>query len=112
MGKKKDFRPMKPICCSRVHPNLHHNIAEEILGDIGSLRFHEIDSNEGSTKDYSTFVMGLFICRNRACPRTIWGSGMAGVQMELPRFTSGGRLPHKAHLCQGCKRGICRELTG
>ncbi|KAH9862239.1 hypothetical protein IAQ61_010442 [Plenodomus lingam] len=33
----------------------------------------------------------------------------AGVQMELPPFTVRSTPPHKTHLCEGCKRGICMK---
>jgi hypothetical protein len=34
----------------------------------------------------------------------------AGVTPEPPSYRAKKTPPHKAHLCEGCKRGVCRAL--
>jgi hypothetical protein len=75
MGKKKDFRLKKATNASRMYPSLHHNVAKAVFEDIGTTRFHDNDSSEGSSKEYSTFVMGVFVCDNNACSEVAWSSG-------------------------------------
>jgi hypothetical protein len=160
MGKKKDFRPKKAANASRMYPSLHRDVAKAVFENIGTTRFHDNDSGEGSSNEYSTFVMGVFMCNNNACSGVAWSSGKitllirkypdngynavvfgqrcrscqrlgrlrldetsyidrvsyrlkkwAGVQMELPTFTLRKTLPHETELCEGCKRGICPEVT-
>jgi hypothetical protein len=33
----------------------------------------------------------------------------SGIEMERPDYGPKKSRPHKAHLCEGCKRGMCRE---
>ena len=35
----------------------------------------------------------------------------AGVALEQPAYRTRKTPPHKAHLCEGCKRGICRDAN-
>jgi hypothetical protein len=35
----------------------------------------------------------------------------SGVAVELPNFGPKKSQPHKTHLCEGCKKGICREAS-
>lgn len=35
----------------------------------------------------------------------------AGVEMEQPYYASKESLPHKQELCEGCKRGVCRQTS-
>ena len=35
----------------------------------------------------------------------------AGVQVEQPYYASKKGLPHKRELCEGCKRGVCRQTN-
>jgi hypothetical protein len=142
-----------------MYPSLHQTIANAVFEHIGSTTFHENDSDEDSTKDYSTFVRGVFTCRNHACPGAAWASGKitivirryleneynavvfsqrcklckqlgklkleeesyvdrvsyrlkkwAGVELEPHNYTPRVMPPHKAHLCEGCRRGVCREV--
>jgi hypothetical protein len=160
MGKKKAFKPKKATPCSRMYPSLHQIVTNAVSEHVGSTTFHEDDSDDGSTRECSTFVRGIFTCRKRACPGTAWASGKitivirrymeneynavvfsqrckfceqlgtlkleeqsyvdrvsyrlkkwAGVEMETHHYIPKEMPPHKAHLCEGCKRGVCREGT-
>jgi hypothetical protein len=75
MGKKKSFRPKTATSPSRMYPSLHHDVAKAVFEHIGTTRFHENDSDEGSNKSHSTYFMGVFICDNNACPGVAWSSG-------------------------------------
>jgi len=33
----------------------------------------------------------------------------AGIKLEPPHYDSKPGKPHKKHLCEGCKRGVCRQ---
>ncbi|KIX98871.1 uncharacterized protein Z520_05332 [Fonsecaea multimorphosa CBS 102226] len=35
----------------------------------------------------------------------------AGVEVEQPHYVSKKGLPHRQELCEGCKRGICRQMS-
>ena len=35
----------------------------------------------------------------------------AGLQAEQPFYASKNGLPHKSELCEGCKRGVCRQTN-
>jgi hypothetical protein len=35
----------------------------------------------------------------------------AGVQVEQPYYASKGGKPHKRELCEGCKKGVCRQTS-
>jgi hypothetical protein len=74
-GKNKDLKPEKSAGCSRMYPSLHDAITDAVSEHIGATRFHDKDSNKGSIKQYSTFVMGLFTCRNHTCTGGAWRSG-------------------------------------
>jgi hypothetical protein len=75
MGKKKDFRPKKATNASRMYPSLHRDVAKAVFEDIGTTRFHDNDSGEGFSKEYPTFVVGVFVCNNNACSGAAWSSG-------------------------------------
>jgi hypothetical protein len=33
----------------------------------------------------------------------------AGIKMKSPPYSKKKGLPHKSHLCEGCKAGLCPE---
>ncbi|ETN40101.1 uncharacterized protein HMPREF1541_04376 [Cyphellophora europaea CBS 101466] len=35
----------------------------------------------------------------------------AGIKVEQPFYASREGLPHKQELCEGCKRGVCRQAN-
>jgi hypothetical protein len=157
MAKKKS--PPSP---SRMFPSLHQEVASAVCDHIPSLQFHEANTNEGTKRIYSTFVMADFRCHYSTCPTRgwTWKSGKVtilireyndgsynaevfgqrckqckklgtmrldkdcyveriayrllvwkGVPMEHPDHGSKATPPHQKHLCEGCKRGICKESS-
>jgi hypothetical protein len=84
MGKKKDFRPKKATNAYRMYPSLHRDVAKAVFEDIETTRFHNNDSGEGCSKEYSTFVVGVFVCNNNACSGAAWSNG----KITLTRPTS------------------------
>lgn len=155
MAKKKG-----PPSLSRMFPSLHQDVSNAVSEHIPSLRFHEQNTDYGSNKTYSTFVMGEFRCHNNTCPTRAWTSGKVtilirqysdgsynaevfkqrcracnrlgtlkmdnnsyvervsyrllawkGVAQVRPHYGSKNTPPHQKHLCEGCKRGICKESS-
>ena len=65
-----------------MFPILHQTIANEVLEDIGPVRFHDNDSNAGSDKQWSTHVMGRFGCPNGLCGSGGWGSKKVAIRIR------------------------------
>jgi hypothetical protein len=156
MVNKKGSTPKQAKSCSRMYPSLHKDVSSAVSDHITLLRFHENDSDEGVSNEYSTYVIGVFRCCNPLCPTAGWSSGKvtilirkyhdngynavvfkqrckscnrlgtlnldqktytdrvayrlmkwAGVALVQPYYKPKESPPHKSHLCEGCKRGIC-----
>jgi hypothetical protein len=103
MGKKKDFRPKKATNISRMYPSLHQDVTKAVFEDIGTTRFHDNDSGEGSSKEYSTFVIGVFVCENNACSGAAWSSGK--ITLLIRKYPDNGyNAVVFGQRCKSCQR--------
>jgi len=89
---------------SQLYPHLHEAIINELAEHRIPASFHEDNSDEGSIRDYSTFVMGRFTCDNNSCPRNAWTSKK--VTLFIRKY-SNDRY-NAAVYDQSCK--FCEEL--
>ncbi|KAF2810661.1 uncharacterized protein BDZ99DRAFT_487563 [Mytilinidion resinicola] len=125
---------------SFIFPSLHQKVVKAVSNENISTWFHKDDSNEGSHEIYLTHVMGKFKCNNKACTKGGWNSKMrcvdskqpgthildinsyvdrvayrrkkwAGVAMEQQCYDPEEGSPHERDLCEGCKRGVCRQTN-
>lgn len=158
MTKKRSSKPKKEVQPSLRFPSLHQDIADAVQGDIGSTWYNDDDDDCSFNNEYTTHVMGKFICNNRGCSTNGWSSKMvaivikgytgngysaevfkqrckacsrlgslildkqsyvervayrlkkwAGVPMEKRYYFKKEGPPHVSWLCEGCKRGVCRQ---
>ncbi|KAF1850817.1 uncharacterized protein K460DRAFT_271884 [Cucurbitaria berberidis CBS 394.84] len=64
---------------SFMFPLLHRDVVNAVSGDISSTWFNGKPSDRNSNNEYSTHVMGKFICNNKACPTGGWGSKKVAI---------------------------------
>jgi hypothetical protein len=79
-SKRKTYARSKiETRATRMFPTLHADVANAVSTHISPLCFHQSDSEDDSTKTYSTYVMGHFVCSNAACKARSWGSGKISI---------------------------------
>lgn len=87
-----------------VHPNLHEDVSSILKTDGLSFKYHRSDNDRNSIEQYDTNVMGHFICRNKSCRSSGWGSKMVAISIRL----YAGRQYNARVYRQRCK--LCDRL--
>ena len=91
-----------------MYPELHHAVFSELESAIFQPpSFHRRYSSKGSDLDYSTNVMGHFICPNTKCSTAGWGSKKIAIQIR--RYPSSNEY-NALVFNQRCRN--CDELGG
>jgi hypothetical protein len=84
-----------------MYSSLHRDVANAVVEHIGSTRFHENNSDEGSNHQYSTCVMGTLRCNNEACRGDVWDSGR--ITILIRKYPDNGyNVVVFSHRCQYC----------
>lgn len=85
---------------------LHRDVASVLKQDGLRFKFHDVDDEQGVINEFDSHVMGRFVCGNKGCPCTGWGSRRIAVtirQYEGKRYNA--RVYH-----QRCRK--CGEVGG
>lgn len=96
-----------------MYPNLHDDVLTFLDGIIKpEPRFNKNDeTGNEADKDYSTHIMGNFICRNARkglCPKNGWGSKKIAIVIRRHPNNGYSALVYKQR-CKACnKLGIMR----
>ncbi|KAF2802114.1 uncharacterized protein BDZ99DRAFT_483133 [Mytilinidion resinicola] len=88
---------------SLMFPSLHQDVVNAVSDNITSTWFHKSDSDIDSNNDYSTHVMGRFICNNNTCSTEGWSSKM--VATLIRGYPSNGYTAVMFNQrCKSCKQ--------
>ncbi len=86
-----------------IYPNLHDNVSCLLEENDLFFDFHEDDNSETCTKTYDTFIMGRFMCYNRACDSNGWSSKKIAITVRMYRGAQYNARVYNQR-CQRCKR--------
>jgi len=66
-----------------MYQNLHDDVSHLLEESDLHFDFHGHDHTETCVKRYGTTIMGLFICRNRACGSNGWSSKRIAINIRM-----------------------------
>jgi len=93
-------KPGKPWC---MRPDLHDKVSRLLDTDNLSFIFHHADEVQSIIKEYDSNIMGRFICQNKACSSTGWGSKKIAISIRLyPEKQYNARVYRQR--CKQCER--------
>jgi len=93
-------KPGKPWC---MRPDLHDKVSDLLVSGNLSFLFHYDDEVKGTLKEYDSNIMGRFICQNKACSSTGWGSKKIAISIRLyPEKQYNARVYRQR--CKQCQR--------
>lgn len=83
------------------YPAFHDRVAHLLEESNLYFDFYQSDDSSTCIKEHDTFVMGRFICHNKACSSNGWSSGNIAITI---RMYSGDRYNAKVYFqrCQAC----------
>lgn len=86
-----------------LYPKFHDQVSNLLQEDDLYFDFYQSDDSSTFIKEYDTFIMGRFICHNKACTSNGWLSGKIAITI---RMYSGDRYNAKVYFqrCQACNR--------
>src|SRR3954468_13195721 len=99
MAKSRKSEPQ----VSYAFPQLHSAVANAVRPEIKNAWFNKSGKGD-STNEYSTNVMGKFLCVNTGCAKKGWSSKKVAIHIK----GYGGNGYHAVVFNQRCKS--CREL--
>ena len=103
MARKKSSRCSPDVKSSSMFPVLHQNVVNALSGAIPSVWFKRNNTDQGSSDQYSTFVMGRFQCDNAGCAKDGWSSKKVAILIRrFPR--NGYNAVVFGQRCQSCHR--------
>lgn len=89
---------------TQMYPSLHQQIADAVSDEIPQIWFNKDDNHIDCNNEYTTHIMGRFICYNKSCSTNGWGSKMVSIMIRGYPNNGYNALVFK----QRCK--CCKEL--
>lgn len=99
-SKKRLLQEDLDMATSFMFPGLHQSVVHAVEDIIVAPQFHNDNNNDQIKKKYATHVMGKFVCANKGCHASGWGSKKVAV---LIRMYIGNRY-NAVVFNQRCKR--------
>ena len=80
-SSKPKPKPRSEAKVSYTYPSLHKEVSLAISGEISKIWFNNQKASRANN-EYSTTVMGKFICKNGKCPKHGWSSKKVAILIK------------------------------
>lgn len=70
---------------SSMYPGLHSQVSDLLAAEQLVLRFNSLENGDDATHEFDTNIQGRFVCRNKACDSSGWGSKRIPITIRMYR---------------------------